>query len=73
MSYEREEPLVEALQEAVELGIQAHDEDWHLDLVEFKYDELFDNKIEAYIERGRKRKMHFRNGQRRSQRLKELC
>lgn len=55
MSYNRNDHLGDALQEAVDMGIQAHKEGWHLDLMEFKFDEWFDNNIETYIERGRKR------------------
>jgi hypothetical protein len=66
MSCKRRAQLHHAIEEAVELGIQAHKENWAEDWVEIKFEEWFDEKIEGHLERHKERRSM---GSRRSMRI----
>ena len=57
MAYQRKEPLHRAMEEGVQLGLEANKENWGADRVELEFEEWYDEKIETIIEnREKKRK-----------------
>lgn len=66
MSYDREDRLKEAIQEAVELGVRANKEGWSEALIDYEFDEWFDEKIETRL--GVQKELRVENPLRRSPR-----